>query len=61
MVRLLREVSDKTKLNLFVVDFIPWQSFLHAMLDRRGNLDLWTRISQADCLIGGVDPSISYM
>jgi hypothetical protein len=61
MVRLLREVSDNTKLNLFMVEFIPWKSFLNAMLDRKGNSDLWTRMSQADCLIGGVDTSISYL
>jgi hypothetical protein len=61
MVRLLREVSDNTKLKLFTVDFIPWKSFLDAMLDRKGNVELWTRMSQADCFIGGVDTSISYL
>jgi hypothetical protein len=38
-----------------------WNTFVEAMPDPTHNHDTWDRMAQADCLIGGIDHSLSYM
>jgi len=61
MVRLIRSVNQKTSMRQFNVDFMDWGTYCHAMLNRTNHTDTWNRLAQADCLIGGVDTSLSYL
>ena len=61
MVQLMQSQNSSSKTNHFVVDFLDWETFFHAMMDRQAHSSTWKRMAQADCIIGGVDISISYM
>lgn len=61
MVRLMRSQNHYSKSNQFVVKFMDWDTFFNAMMDRRTHTEVWNQMAQADCIIGGVDTSISYM
>lgn len=61
MVRLMRSQNSSSKTNQFVVDFLDWETFFQAMMNRQAHSNTWKRMAQADCIIGGVDTSISYM
>jgi hypothetical protein len=61
MVRFMRAVDPVTGSHLFKIDFIPWKDFFKAMVDASGNMKIWSMLLEADCLIGGIDKSISYL
>jgi|HubBroStandDraft_3_1064219.scaffolds.fasta_scaffold01257_2 hypothetical protein len=61
MVRLMRSQNHSTKTNQFVMKFLDWETFFQAMLDRPNHTSTWNVMAKADCIIGGVDTSISYM
>ena len=42
----------------FDVHYMAWDSFKAAILDPDSHSDEWSRLSQLDCIIGGVDYSI---
>jgi hypothetical protein len=60
MIRLMR-VRDRSNQPLFEVLFVPWSDFLEAILQPSSTHEFWTLISSADCLIGGIDTTLSYM
>jgi hypothetical protein len=61
MVRLLRATHGTNGSHLFTVDFMDWDTFRNAMLKCDENRDTWRRMTNADCLIGGIDTSLSYL
>jgi len=61
MVRLMRSKNHTSKTNQFILDFMDWDTFFQAMLNRNEHSNTWNRMAQADCIIGGIDTSISYM
>lgn len=61
MLNLVRSVEKTNKRNRFAVKFMAWDLFREAMLNRKENQSIWDMLTQMDCLIGGVDISISYM
>lgn len=60
MVRLMRSMNPSNT-HRFKLDFMRWETFRHAMLDNQHNTPTWNRMINADCLIGGIDTSLSYM
>jgi hypothetical protein len=60
MVRLMRSMNPNNT-NRFKLDFMQWDTFRDAMLDHQYNTQTWLQIIEADCLIGGIDTSLSYM
>jgi len=61
MVRLLCATHKNDGSHLFMVDFMDWDTFCNAMVKPHQNHDTWRRMAGADCLIGGIDTSLSYM
>jgi len=61
MLNLHRCVDPKSQQKLFFVEFMTWDRFLSAMLYRSDNQVTWDILSQMDCLIGGIDMTISYL
>jgi predicted RNA methylase len=63
MIRLARILHPGTNFRMFEVDFITWMEFRDAIIAGATGMDspIWPKISQATCLIGGVDVSLSYL
>jgi hypothetical protein len=61
MIRLAHAKNIDTGDNLFVVEYMSWSDFWNAMVADPQNKPIWERFAQADCLIGGVDISLSYL
>jgi hypothetical protein len=64
MIRLMRAINPSTKGHLFDVTFLDWRSFCDALINvenKQEHISTWQRISQSDCVIGGVDPTLSYL
>jgi hypothetical protein len=61
MIRLARAKNINTGDKLFVVEYMSWSDFRNAMVEDLKNKRIWERFAQADCLVGGVDISLSYL
>jgi hypothetical protein len=61
MIRLAHTKDISTGEELFVVKYMTWSDFRYAMIEDPQNLQLWQQLAQADCIIGGVDVSLSYL
>ena len=61
MIRLARAKNINTGDTLFVVEYMSWSDFRNAMVEDLKNKRIWERFAQADCLVGGVDISLSYL
>ena len=45
----------------FIIEFMVWETFLHAVMYLGNHSELLRHISEADLVIGGVDMTISYL
>jgi hypothetical protein len=54
-------VYPTTGLKLFDVTYVRWVHFRDAMVDQSYSGTFWYKAAKADCLIGGVDISLSYL
>jgi hypothetical protein len=61
MICLGRMVYPTTGLKLFDVTYVRWVHFRDAMVDQSYSGTFWYKAAKADCLIGGVDISLSYL
>lgn len=61
MVRLSRTACKITGKNLFSVEYVNWEDFRDALIDKDYDGKFWVKVAMADCLIGGVDISLSYL
>jgi hypothetical protein len=57
----MRATNPENGNKMFTIDFMSWDDFLNGMLNYQDRKETWVRLSNADCLIGGVDTSISYL
>jgi hypothetical protein len=57
----MRYKNQNTGEKQFIVDFMNWNTFLDAILERTHHQETWDAMAQADCMIGGLDYSLSYM
>jgi hypothetical protein len=61
MIRLMRLIDGATKQKKFNVHFLTWDSFFNAMVGNEGHQDILQSLFQVDCIIGGVDMTVSYL
>ncbi len=61
MICLARSVNATNGHRQFNVHYMKWETFLQALLNPQNHQGAWDTLKQADCLIGGVDTSISYL
>jgi hypothetical protein len=57
----MRSKNQNTGTHQFTVDFMNWNTFVEAMLDETHHQNTWDAMALADCMIGGIDYSLSYM
>lgn len=58
---LSRWTHTTNKNKSFNVEYLQWNTFLAVLMDPENHGSVLSMIGKADCVIGGVDKSTSYM